>query len=216
MNSTDSRHGFLTLLDAHPEAVRSVLAQCVSGEWEITESSEHYHLLLNDLAGGHAAGDLIKPLLLERLQKSEPKNSHVLRDALSRPCLSPHPASESVADLCKVRADSLTVNGRTFPQWVALWLQVDALPAINALESQLKLACDPSHESYQSAHIWQGGTDTVFHSGLNLPGQSLRLWRGSSLWFTALFGEKMTLLIWAEKLTALPSAMRFNIFETGC
>ena len=136
---------FDDLIRAQPEAVRSVLAECIAGEWDIPVDSEHHHLVLYDLAWSEsAAGDLIKPALMERLADSEPKNSHVLRDAFCILVAPPQPLAVELAALAARRSAEVPVCAPSFPQWMALWLQADALAALDSLESRMTSATDPS------------------------------------------------------------------------
>lgn len=136
---------FDDLIRAQPQAVQSVLTECIAGEWEIPTDSEHHHLVLYDLAWTESvAGDLIKPALVERLSDSEPKNSHVLQDALCILTAPPSRQRAELAALAALRASAVPVCGPSFPQWLALWLQTDALPALDSLESRLSSATDPN------------------------------------------------------------------------
>jgi hypothetical protein len=136
---------FADLIHAQPEAVRFVLSQCISGEWEIAADSERHHLVLSILAWTESpAGDLIKPVLMERLADSEPKNPHVLRDVLCIVVWTPFPLPASLAALAERRLTAVAISAPSFPLWMALWLQADAPTAIDALESRLGSATDPS------------------------------------------------------------------------
>jgi hypothetical protein len=135
---------FNDLIRAQPEAVRSVLTDCISAEWEIPADSEHHHLVLYNLARTEsAAGDLIKATLMERLADSEPKNVHVLREALCIVVVPPSPQSGALAALAERRSSAFPVCAPSFPSWMALWLQADASSAIDALELRLSSATDP-------------------------------------------------------------------------
>ena len=145
----NEQDGFTPWLDdlvrAQPQAVRSVLAECISGEWEIPADSEGHDLVLYDLArADNTAGDLIKPALMERLADSEPKNSHVLRDTLCIVVARPSPPPAALAALAKRRSAAVPVCAPSFPQWMALWLQAAAHPAIDSLELRLSSATDPT------------------------------------------------------------------------
>jgi len=134
---------FDDLIQAHPDAVRSVLVDCVTGEWKIPADSGRHHFVLYDLAWTEsAAGDLIKPMLWERLLDNEPQNFNVLRDALCVLVATPPPLSPAIADLAKQRSRAVPVCAPSFPQWMALWLQADASSAIDDLEMRLKSATD--------------------------------------------------------------------------
>ncbi len=136
---------FEDLVSMQPAAVRSVLSECVSGEWNIPVDSEHNHLVLFDLAWTESgAGDLIKPLLLEQLAKCEPENFHVLRDALCILVAPPSAASAEIAMLAERHCLAAPVCKPSFPQWAALWLQADAMRAIDILETRLASATDPT------------------------------------------------------------------------
>jgi hypothetical protein len=136
---------FDDLIRAQPEAVRSILSECISREWEIAADSEHYHLVLYDLAWTEsAAGDLIKPILMDRLADSEPKNPHVLQNALCIIVTSPSPPLLALAALAERRSTAVPVAAPSFPLWMALWLQADASAAIDTLESRLGSAANPT------------------------------------------------------------------------
>ena len=136
---------FDDLVRAQPEAVRWVLTECVSGEWDIPADSEHYHLTIYDLAWTEsAAGDLIKPVLMERLAEREPENPQVLQHALCVLVAPPSPPPVELAALAECRSAAIPVCAPSFAQWMALWLQADSASAIPALESRLASATDPS------------------------------------------------------------------------
>jgi hypothetical protein len=137
-------HWFDDLARAHPEAVRSILLECISGEWEIPADAENHHLVLNDLAHSDSvARDLIKSELLARLTQNEPKNHHILRDALCILVAFPNPASAVLAALAKSRCGSVSVDGPSFSLWMIVWLQADALSALDELEAVLTTATHP-------------------------------------------------------------------------
>ena len=99
---------FNDLIHAQPEAVRFVLSECISGEWEIPADSEQHHLVLSSLAWTESpAGDLIKPTLMERLADSEPKNPHVLRDVLCIVVRTPFPLPATLAALAERRSTAV-------------------------------------------------------------------------------------------------------------
>jgi hypothetical protein len=136
---------FADLIHAQPEAVRSVLSQCISGEWEIAADSDQHHLVLSNLAWTESpAGDLIKPTLMERLADSEPQNPHVLRDVLRIIVRAPSPLPATLAILAGCRSMAVPLSAPSFPLWMALWVQADAPAAIDALESALDSATDPT------------------------------------------------------------------------
>ena len=136
---------FFELVQKQPEAVRSVLAECIVGEWDIPADSEHYHLVMNDLVwSGEAASHLVKPVIIERLSEREPKNSHILHYALCILVTPPTPLRSELAVIAASNAEVIPVCAPSFPQWMALWLQVDALPAVESLEKRLATATDPT------------------------------------------------------------------------
>ncbi len=162
---------FDDLIRTQPEAVRSVLAECISVEWEIPAGSEHHHLVLSVLASTEsAASDLIKTALMERLADSEPMNAHALRDALCVVVAPPSPQSAALAALAERRSAAVPVCAPSFPSWMALWLQADASPAITALELRLSSATDPSR-AMMSICANLGG-----RSGYRLPLLQKRSW----------------------------------------
>jgi len=136
---------FFELVREQPVAVRSVLADCVAGEWQISGDSQNCHLVLSDLASqGESACLLARDAIMDRFTEGEPGNFQILQDAL-RVLLSPlPPPREQIASLAMVRAGSVPACAYSFAQWMAVWLQTDALPAIGSLRSRLASATDPT------------------------------------------------------------------------
>lgn len=135
---------FFELVSKQPAAVRSVLAECVEGEWEIPEDSEHYHLVLSDLAyRGEGVRHIVQDMIMARLNQEEPRNSRILQYALTI-LLDPPPVNRrELAALAETRSESVPVCAPTFPQWMTLWLQVDAPRALESLERRLASTRDP-------------------------------------------------------------------------
>lgn len=134
---------FDDLIKAEPEAVRSVLFDCVACEWEVPADAQYHSLLINRLAWSNSAAvNLIKPIILRRLEDDEPKNTAVLRDAVRIVTTPPSPLAVTLANLASHHGTTTFVSAPIFPLWMALWLQADAHAAIIALESKLGATTD--------------------------------------------------------------------------
>ena len=134
---------FEDLVRSQPDAVRNVLMQCISGEWNTAVDSEQHYLALYKLASSESgACDLIKPALIKRLAEDEPKNPYVLQFALCVLVAQSPPSPDILAKMAEQRASAVPVCAPSFPKWMALWLQADAVSALAVLESRLASAAD--------------------------------------------------------------------------
>jgi hypothetical protein len=129
---------FSDLARAQPNAVRSVLSDCVAAEWEIPANDSNTSLTLFDLAWtGEDINPLIRDDLFQRFVKADPANHEILRHALGV-LLHPSPPEHSLlAGLAQSKIEALPVGSRSFSLWAALWLQTDALAALECLERRL-------------------------------------------------------------------------------
>lgn len=129
---------FCDLVSAQPSAVQAVLTECISEEWKIAADNPHYNLTLSDLAwSGDFAWHLVRDPLMQRLLERDPMNDEILKYALSILIgYTPAPAN-GLATLASTRARDVAVEATRFQQWIAVWLQLDAIAAIEHLETRL-------------------------------------------------------------------------------
>jgi hypothetical protein len=126
------------LAASQPEAVQKILSKCIAGEWQIPSERQHVHGVLSklfwsgDLYWHLIVGDLLKQLLIH-----DPKHPQVLEDALSIIIKSPNPRLNEVAILASKRVRDYQSDSLFFMAWMILWIQIDALPALDSLQSSM-------------------------------------------------------------------------------
>ncbi len=126
------------LAHTQPDAVRTVLAECVENEWNSPADKAQHHFTLNDLAWSRTdVAHLVKSDILNRLKVGEPSNASILSSALRILLDPPCPSKEELAALARARIQQMHVSSSGLSFWMVLWLQADALPAIDYLENEL-------------------------------------------------------------------------------
>jgi hypothetical protein len=135
---------FPELAQKQPAVVQAVLIECIKEEWSKERSSDHSNLVLSNLAwtGGFAC-PLVSDFIFDLLASGEPRSETVLRYALCVLVAVPDAPRSRFAVLADLRSEAIPVCAPTFPMWMSLWLQTDALSALVSLERRLITATDP-------------------------------------------------------------------------
>ncbi len=135
---------FCDLVTAQPSAVQAILSECISEEWKIAADNPRYNLTLSDLAWcGEFAWHLVRDPLMQTLSEGDPINDEILKYALIiLIACTPAPANE-LAILASTRAREVAVETTRFQQWIAVWLQLDAIAAVEHLETRLPSSKNP-------------------------------------------------------------------------
>ncbi len=129
---------FHELASSQAEAVQKILCTCIAGEWQFPPSRQPVHEVLSKLLwSGDFYWHLIVGNLLKQLLVHDPKHPQVLEDALSIIIKSPNPRLKEVAILASKRVRDYQSDTPFFVTWMTLWMQIDALPALDSLQSSM-------------------------------------------------------------------------------
>lgn len=136
---------FDDLTSAQPQAVQSILAECIAAEWQTSTGLELYHIAINYLAWSNSrATALMKPQIYELLTDKEPQNFFILYNAIKILFSAPLSSEDELTRLIQNKAHSIASTSPGFPTWMALWLEFDAINALDALDSHLPNSIDPT------------------------------------------------------------------------
>ncbi|OHC74138.1 MAG: hypothetical protein A3G18_04700 [Rhodospirillales bacterium RIFCSPLOWO2_12_FULL_58_28] len=128
------------LTKAHPEVVRQVFHPQIEAEFNFPAAAEGPHGLLSKLS--YEEPDEVRhvsaPDLLDLLKHGDPANLMVLSFVLN---IMARSGPDFLLELSLMAPTRTTAAARGkeehFVQWLALWLKLDALPALNFIESHL-------------------------------------------------------------------------------
>jgi len=127
---------FPSLLGARPEDASRILEKAVAGEWNYPAEMEHVHDVVAKLAWMPDPAPVLARIVTSRLLTGDPLNPRMLEYALAVIVRS----SESTAALCDIAKKRVVAYATEQPQWLNwmnIWLQLDALVALDHLESVL-------------------------------------------------------------------------------
>jgi hypothetical protein len=134
---------FFDLARHRPEPVREVLVECIRGEWRTPAEREHPYDVLHDLSWhGENLLPLVQETILDLLQQGDPHNQQILRYALTIMMRQQDSPLELLTTIAAERVRSLLPESPAFILWLAVWLQIDAEKAIDALEQEIGRAPD--------------------------------------------------------------------------
>lgn len=127
------------LAKKHPLAVQDILAECVRGEWRFDAKREHVHEVLSHLSyGGEVFLPMVRDSILVQIRSGDPPNISVLETALR--ILIKNVDASSAAILAEIAEDRITQYSPESPGfmlWLAVWLQLNAEPALRYLQQIL-------------------------------------------------------------------------------
>jgi hypothetical protein len=134
------------LAKQRPEVVRHVVSECIRGEWGFKADREHTYEVMHDLVWhGDAFIHLLRETLLELLRSGDPPNYSILRYGLTILLNQKEPAISELKAIAGKRVRDYAPNEAGFILWLAVWLQIDAQPALIFLQKTLKTVAQPDH-----------------------------------------------------------------------
>ncbi|MFC1763740.1 hypothetical protein ACFL6U_16905 [Planctomycetota bacterium] len=117
------------------EALKNVLHQCIENEWHTANDHKIQFGAMEDLVWhGEGITAYIRDKVLELLRLDDPANCSILRLALLILLGKAKPLINEITEIAGSRIPSLSWNSEVFPLWMAVWLQLDASPAIDRIE----------------------------------------------------------------------------------
>lgn len=128
---------FTSLMEARPEDASRVLEKAVAGEWNYPAEMEHVHDVVAKLAWMPDPAPVLARIVMGRLLVGDPLNPRMLEYAFAVIVRSSENAATALCDIAKTRVVTYTVEQPQWFSWMNIWLQLDALAALDYLESVL-------------------------------------------------------------------------------
>ncbi len=148
---------FPQLADHNRGAVARVLNECVRGEWEFPIDRERVHEVIHDLTWhGDGLFHLVEDSLFDQLRIADPENVEVLRLALNLAARKSNRAIAELRALAPQRIKQYGIDSDAFMYWLAVWLQVDAVQAIEFVGSVSPEAFDEHKAMERLCYILSG------------------------------------------------------------
>jgi len=147
-----------------PSAVQDVLSECISGEWQFDAKREHAYEVLADLVWhGEGLIHLVKNALLTQLRSGDPPNDSILEKTLTLLLRQPDSPILIPEEMAADRAQKYPPDSYKFILWLAVWLQLDAEPALKFLQDILLKTSDVNQVMVRLCSIFH------YDSRLRLP-----------------------------------------------
>jgi len=126
---------FVDLARHHPGATRSVLVECMRGEWHLRPDCQRVHGVLQRLLWcDETLGALVQRELLSLLRGGDPAAPSVLECALALLLRGPSANQRELAALAVERVTKYEPQMLGWIYWTAAWVHVDFAPALCHLE----------------------------------------------------------------------------------
>jgi hypothetical protein len=140
-----------------PESVRRVLSECVQGEWAFKADRGHIYEVMHDLAWhGETLIHLVRKPLLDLLDSGDPPNHTILRYALTILLAQKERPISELSAIALKRITGYRLRDPAFILWMAVWLQIDAPPALAFLQEVLYSAYQPDKTVLQICSALSG------------------------------------------------------------
>jgi hypothetical protein len=135
---------WLTELARHqPRAVQDILSECVRGEWHFDAKREQSHEVMSALVWhGNELIHLVKDELLTQLRAGDPPNDSILETALTLLLREPEFSVVFLSEFAADRVKRYPIECYKFILWLAVWLQLNARPALKFMQEILPMVPD--------------------------------------------------------------------------
>ena len=128
---------FPSLLASRPTDGARALGMAVAGEWGYPASMEHVHDIVAKLAWMPNPVAILAQVVMENLSQSDPLHLQMLEYALAVVTRSGENAPDGLLDIAHARIVTYATEQPQWFSWMKVWLQLDALPALDYLKSVL-------------------------------------------------------------------------------
>jgi hypothetical protein len=128
---------FSSLLFARPDDAARTLEKAVEGEWNYPAEMEHVHDVVAKLAWMPDPAEMLARVVMSRLSLGDPLNHRMLEYALAVIIRSGGNIPDGFLDIAKARVAAYNTEQPQWFNWMNIWLQLDALSAIDYLETVL-------------------------------------------------------------------------------
>lgn len=137
---------FPPLICARQNAAAKTLEVVVAGEWDYPTEMEHVHDVVAKLAWMPEPTEMLARVVLRRLLVGDPLNPRMLEYALAVIVRASKNAVAVLLDVAKARVAAYTPEQPQWLSWMNIWLQLDAMTALDYLESVLPESSDKADE----------------------------------------------------------------------
>lgn len=137
---------FPALLVERPEETAKVLGRAVEGEWNYPAEMEHVHDVVAKLAWMQNPVGVLAQIVMARLLVGDPANPRMLEYSLAVIVRSSADAPTALLNVAKTRVASYSTEQPQWFNWMNIWLQLDALPALDHLECVLSALGEDADE----------------------------------------------------------------------
>lgn len=157
---------FSGIVRAHPAVVSRTLAECIHSEWNIPSDKKNY---FGGVFGtlchtGQIAIPLVQDVILEKLKSADPQHHLVLEEALTILLKNSRPPLGALSTIARQRTHLRKLGDPALSLWLAVWMQVDAGPAIKYLREVL--ACESGFREFLETFC--AGLSSFRHRGYPL------------------------------------------------
>jgi len=128
---------FPALLKVRSGETAMALKRAVDGEWNYPAEMEHLHDVVAKLAWIPNQDAVLAQIVMERLLAGDPANPLMLEYALAVIVRASEDEASGLLSVAKTRVASYTTEQPQWFNWMNIWLQLDALQALDYLESML-------------------------------------------------------------------------------
>jgi hypothetical protein len=119
----------------HPLAVQDVLTECIRGEWQFDEKREHVHEVLSHLIwSGEGFVPMVRDSIIEQIRSGDPVNINILNTVLTLLLKNNVSSAPILAEIAADRITQYSTDSPGFILWLAVWLQLNAGPALHYLQ----------------------------------------------------------------------------------
>lgn len=137
---------FPILLAMRPDDVGRTLEVAAAGEWRYSANMQHVHDVVAKLAWMPDPAAVLAQVVMSRLQMDDPFHPSMLNHALAVVLRSLNGIPDGLLDIARARVVMYATEQPQWFSWMKVWLQLDALPALDYLESVLLASADKADE----------------------------------------------------------------------
>jgi hypothetical protein len=128
---------FASLLAARPVDTAKTLEKAVAGEWSYPAEMEHVHDVVATLAWMPEPTEILARIVINCLLVGDPLNPRMLDYGLAVIIRSAENPPSKLLDVVRARVVAYMPEQEQWFNWMNIWLQLDAMQALNYLESIL-------------------------------------------------------------------------------
>ncbi|QIE22858.1 hypothetical protein [Caballeronia sp. SBC2] len=130
---------FVQMADARADEAAQVLEEEVAAEFAFPASLEQVHEIVAKLAWTPITTAAATDALTKQLMVGDPKNPKVLEQAIAALLRAGAEISATLVSVAPSRLSTYAVAQQQWVTWMSTWMQLDALPALQNLQSTLRL-----------------------------------------------------------------------------